>query len=153
MAHPVIRFLLAGAAAASRCGSASCPGSSTGIALPAPRPSRAWAIVSGLLLALGLPAGTAFAMRRRHRRLGVDPAAATPATDWATYEPDLPPAVVGVLLDEAAGADEVSATLVDLARRSYVRLGGVKAFWIERLREPVDGIIVKADPQNGIRVR
>jgi Predicted membrane protein (DUF2207) len=96
----------------------------------------AWGRAGGLLLAALLPALTFGALWRRHRRHGRDPDAAAPETDWTRYEPDLPPAVVGALLDEDAGVDEVSATVVDLARRGYLRLGGVRAFWIERLREP-----------------
>ncbi len=81
------------------------------------------------------------------RRFGRDPAGA--ATEMVQYDPpaDMRPAEVGVLIDERVSKPDVTATIVDLAVRGYLKIREVesekllglmhgKDYELDRLRTP-----------------
>ncbi len=83
-----------------------------------------------LMIALSLPTFVFIKSYRRWRRSGRDPK--IDKTIIAQYEPpeDLSPGVVGILIDQKFDIREVTATLIDLAVRGYLRIREEeKSFW------------------------
>ncbi|MCZ7544052.1 MAG: DUF2207 domain-containing protein [Anaerolineae bacterium] len=99
----------------------------------------------GLLLIVGGPVGVYMLWRARGR----DPEFG-PVPEYLSEPPaDLPPAVVGTLIDEQADLQDVISTLVDLARRGYLIMEEEKeqglftsstVFSFERTDKPTDDL-------------
>lgn len=75
-------------------------------------------LVLGALIAIG---GTLLIVLRWYAK-GRDPQTGLAATYVAEPPSDLPPGVVGTLLDERADLQDVLATVIDLARRGYLTM-------------------------------
>ena len=75
----------------------------------------------GLLGALLLVGGLLLVVLLWYLR-GRDPRVAIPATLLTKPPSDAPPGVAGTLVDEKADMEDIIATLVDLARRGYLRI-------------------------------
>ncbi len=80
-------------------------------------------------------------------RRGRDPVVPDMPAQITRPPEDLPPGLVGTLLDEKADMADILATMVDLARRGYMRfveskqgLFRSKDFEFERLRDDVEGL-------------
>lgn len=88
-----------------------------------PRPSfldRLWAVLA-TFGPLGLPLVVLAGLSLIWVRSGRDPAARSVVPQWRL--PDgLPPGVAGALVDDRVDTSDVVATLIDLARRGYVRI-------------------------------
>ena len=99
----------------------------------------------GLALIIGGPLGVYALWRARGR----DPEVG-PVPEYLSAPPsDLPPAVVGTLVDEQADLQDVMSTLVDLARRGYLIMEEEQkqglftkttAFTFERTDKPTDDL-------------
>ena len=94
-------------------------------------------IVVSLCLVVVFPLGLLALWYSRGRDPEPDP---TP--DLIPQPPDnLPPALVGTLLDEKADLHDILSTLIDLARRGYVRIEEVKSdFRFEKLEADTSGL-------------
>jgi len=101
----------------------------------------------GLVLALLGPFGAYYLWYKRGRdpEIGVVP-------DYLSEPPgDLPPAIVGTLVDERADMQDVMSTLLDLAKRGYLiieedrssgflGIGGSNTFTFKRTDQPLTGL-------------
>ncbi|MFN8567824.1 MAG: DUF2207 domain-containing protein, partial [Kouleothrix sp.] len=76
------------------------------------------ALVTSMLLALGGSAGLYLLWYRRGRDLPTGIA----AEFYPTPPEDVPPGLVGTLIDERADMKDIIATLIDLARRGYLQI-------------------------------
>ncbi len=97
------------------------------------RRSVGW-VADGLLLVVGLIAlFLLWFLRGRDRWI-------VPWVGAATHPPsDLSPAVVGVLLDRRVDMQDVLATIIDLARRGYLRIQAEESNWRFIRLAPEDG--------------
>ncbi|MBN1285354.1 MAG: DUF2207 domain-containing protein [Anaerolineae bacterium] len=95
--------------------------------------------VVGLALVVGGPLGLYTLWRTRGR----DPEIG-PVPEYLAEPPsDMPPGIVGTLVDEKADLQDIMATVVDLARRGYLTMhedGSKGDFHFERTDKPTDGL-------------
>jgi uncharacterized membrane protein len=101
----------------------------------------------GLLIGIGGPLGVFYLWYSRGR----DPKVG-PVPEYLSELPaDLPPAIVGTLLDEKADLRDVLSTLIDLSHRGYIvieenrkegffGLGGGSEFTFKRTDKPIEGL-------------
>ncbi len=99
----------------------------------------------GMILVIGGPAGVFVLWRTRGR----DPEIG-PVPEYLSEPPsELPPAIVGTLVDEKADLQDVMSTLVDLARRGYLTMEekqeqgffrNTTSFVFERTEKPADDL-------------
>jgi uncharacterized membrane protein YgcG len=106
-------------------------------------------VLLGLSLLIGL-GGILFVLVRYLTR-GVDPKLVSVPEYLSEPPSDLPPAVVGTLMDESADLRDVMSTLLDLARRGYLvieeiqtpglfGIGKTSSFIYKRTDKPLDGL-------------